>query len=156
MKAQTMRRVRQWHLYLGLFFAPMLLLFAISGAFQTFRLNEPKGFGGTPPAALVWIAAIHKNQGPPGDKPRRAAEPDLKRSPARETAAVAGGKAGASASANARLPLKIFVVLLGVALALSTLLGMMIALNSRATRLTGVIMLVLGTALPIILLKMQG
>lgn len=52
MKAQTMRLVRQYHLYLGQFLAPAILLFALSGALQAFRLQEAKGYGGTPP---LWI-----------------------------------------------------------------------------------------------------
>ena len=40
-RASTMRTIREWHLYVGLFFAPLLLLFSISGAIQTFRLPDP-------------------------------------------------------------------------------------------------------------------
>jgi hypothetical protein len=35
-----MQKLRRLHLYLGCFFAPMLLFFAISGIWQTFRLND--------------------------------------------------------------------------------------------------------------------
>jgi hypothetical protein len=52
------------------------------------------------------------------------------------------------------LGLKIFVVLLGIALIASTLLGILIALNTRPARRVGIIMLVAGTVLPIVLLKL--
>lgn len=145
MKAGTMRSLRQWHLYLGLFFAPMLLLFAFSGALQVFRLNEDKGYGGPPPVWMVWIAAIHKNQAPPREKPadQAASKPhapaDKQRSP------VAKGNS---------LPLKILATIMAASLALSTLLGILIALNNRATRWTGIVLLIAGTALPIVLLKL--
>jgi len=35
-----MHNLRRLHLYLGAFFAPMLIFFAISGLWQTFRLND--------------------------------------------------------------------------------------------------------------------
>lgn len=48
--------------------------------------------------------------------------------------------------------MKIFIAVLAAALALSALLGAAIALNSRATRRTAVLMLVAGTAVPLVLL----
>lgn len=162
MNARTMRLIRQWHLYLGLLFAPMLLLFAISGALQVFRLNEEKGYGGTPPAWMVWIAAIHKNQGPPVAKPSKPKADDAaqRQSPlakgdhaAKDRDAAGPAKKG---NAGAALPLKLFALFLAVALAISTILGITIALNSRATRRIGLAMLAIGTVLPIILLKIQG
>ena len=35
-----MRLIRQIHLYLGCLFAPLLIYFAVSGAWQVFRLND--------------------------------------------------------------------------------------------------------------------
>ncbi len=147
MKPATMRRVRQLHLYLGLFFAPMLLLFAISGALQVYRINEPKGYGGPPPAWMEWIASIHKNQAPPREK---AAKPEQ---PKPSAAAVLGAAPDRPKAASSGA-LKLFAVLLALALAVSTLLGIAIALNARATRRIGIAMLVAGTILPIVLLKL--
>jgi len=47
-----MQRLRRLHLYLGVFFAPMLLFFAISGIWQTFRLNDKIPI-------LKFLSAIH-------------------------------------------------------------------------------------------------
>ena len=69
MKASTQRTLRQYHHYIGVFLAPAILLFAISGALQTFRLTEAKGYGGPPPNWMVWLAAVHKDQAPPREKP---------------------------------------------------------------------------------------
>ena len=149
MRPNTLRLLRRYHHYLGLFFAPMILLFAISGALQTFRLQEAKGYGGTPPNWIVWLASVHKDQGPPRE--RKAEKPK----PAPGAAEAQKPRAEASAGAAKRpspLPLKIFVVLLSIALTLSTITGIVIALASRAMRRISIILLVLGTVVPIVLL----
>jgi hypothetical protein len=125
----------------------MILLFAISGALQTFRLQEAKGYGGTPPNWIVWLASVHKDQGPPRE--RKAEKPK----PAAEGGQPAKPRPEASASKRpSPLPLKIFVVLLSIALSLSTITGIVIALASRAMRRISIILLALGTVVPIILL----
>lgn len=149
MRPNTLRLLRRYHHYLGLFFAPMILLFAISGALQTFRLQEAKGYGGTPPNWIVWLASVHKDQGPPRE--RKAEKPK----PAPGAAEAQKPRAEASAGAAKRpspLPLKVFVVLLSIALSLSTITGIVIALASRAMRRISIILLVLGTVVPIVLL----
>ena len=47
-----MQKLRRLHLYLGVFFAPMLLFFAVSGLWQTFRLNDRIPI-------LKFLSAIH-------------------------------------------------------------------------------------------------
>lgn len=147
MKAQTMRRVRQYHFYLGMFFAPAILLFALSGALQTFRLQEAKGYGGTPPGWIVWMASVHKDQSLPREKREapRATKPSAVPAAARD----GGDRPPARRSP---LPLKIFVALMSVGLLASAILGIVIALTNRTMRRTSVIVLVAGTALPLLLL----
>lgn len=140
-----MRRLRRYHFYMGVFFTPAILLFALSGALQTFRLQEAGGYGGTPPGWIVWMAAIHKDQALPREKaagpyrhapaPAAPAKPAVKRAPR-----------------PSPLPLKVFVVLLSAGLIASALLGVAIALNGAATRRMSVLMLIAGTILPLILL----
>lgn len=151
LKATTLRSLRRWHLYIGLFLAPMILLFAVSGAAQVFRLNEEKGWGGTPPGWLVAIGGIHKNQALPGGAAKR-------RPPA---PAAGGAKPGAhddhdrdaaTPPRHSRLPLQIFALLTALGLFVSTLIGIAIALDSRATRRGSLIAFVLGIAVPVVLL----
>ncbi len=57
------KAIRQVHLCCGIFFAPTIIFFCITGAFQTFGLHEskPEDSFQTPP----WLAAaaeVHKNQ----------------------------------------------------------------------------------------------
>jgi len=148
MRPNTLRSLRQYHSYMGLFFAPMILLFSISGALQTFRLQEAKGYGGPPPNWIVWLASVHKDQGPPREA--RVERPKL------AGVTVAGEKPKARPASDAKrpspLPLKIFVVLLSIALAVSTLLGVMIALSIKSGRRVSLTLLTLGTVLPIVLL----
>src|SRR3982750_981452 len=73
MRPQTMRSLRQLHHYVGVFFAPAILFFALSGAVQTFRLGEAGGWGGPPPGALVWMTSVHKDQSLPHARPEKAA-----------------------------------------------------------------------------------
>lgn len=142
MKVQTMRSVRRYHHYIGVFFTPAILLFALSGALQTFRLQEAKGYGGTPPGWIVWMASVHKDQSLPreqaGPKPldKTPAKPLQRRQPPRVSP----------------LPLKIFVALVSIGLILSSLLGVVIALNNRATRTVSITLLVAGTLVPLLLL----
>jgi len=147
MNAQTMRRLRQIHLYIGMFFAPMILLFALSGGLQTFRLNEAGGWGGTPPAWMVWVGAIHKNQ----SAPRADAQHDDHRDAHHE---VRPKPAGPPPPGPSPLPLKILTVLMAIGLFASTVIGMVIALSLRAARTGSLVALVLGTVLPIVLLKL--
>ena len=144
MKAHTMRKLRQLHQYLGLFFAPMILLFALSGALQTFRLQEARDAAVTPPAWIVWMASVHKDSSLPHPPKPKESAPDHAGSLPNER------KLGAlSVATHSTLPSKIFAVLLSIALSLSTLLGVTIALNNRATRRISILLLVVGTVVPL-------
>jgi hypothetical protein len=146
MRPNTLRTLRRYHHYLGLFFAPMILLFAISGALQTFRLQEAKGYGGPPPNWIVWLASVHKDQGPPREPRAEKAKPAGEAAKPRVEAPRTGPKRPSP------LPLKIFVVLLAIALAISTIIGIVIALANRAMRRVSIVLLMLGAVVPIVLL----
>ncbi len=56
----TMRRL---HLYLGCFFAPLLLFFTLSGASQTFMLHRTMKNGSyRAPRTLVHLSEVHTRQ----------------------------------------------------------------------------------------------
>src|SRR5262249_55408724 len=51
------------HLYLGCFFAPILLFFIVTGCLQTFHLHESRKDGSYQASALVQAASeVHLNQ----------------------------------------------------------------------------------------------
>ena len=145
MKAKTQQALRRYHLYIGMFLAPAIIFFALSGALQTFRLQEEKGWGGTPPQWIVWLASVHKDDRLPQPK---AEGSDEHAKPAAKPAPKVAQKPKPSA-----LPFKIFAVLMSIGLILSAVLGIVIALNSRATRLVSTVMLAAGVVVPILLLK---
>lgn len=146
MNVQTMRRIRQLHLYIGVFFLPAILFFAISGGLQSFRLQQASGWEGAPPPAwMAWMGSVHIDQTVPRAKA-------LKMSTAAKPAPDPAKAAEQAARKRAVLPMKIFTAVLAGSLALSAVLGAAIALNSRATRRTAVMMLLAGTAVPLVLL----
>jgi hypothetical protein len=60
MNIKVMRNI---HLYLGVFFAPLLMFFLISGSWQTFDLHEASDSGDyKPPAIIKSLSAVHKDQ----------------------------------------------------------------------------------------------
>ena len=57
----TMANIRKWHAYLGLFIAPSVLFFALTGAVQLFGLHESHG-DYRPPSLLEKLSTVHKDQ----------------------------------------------------------------------------------------------
>lgn len=137
MKAQTMRRVRQYHFYLGMLFAPAILLFALSGALQTFRLPETKGYGSRPPGWIVWMASVHKDQSLPHTKP----EPLPNAKPSAKPAEVPRKGGHRPSERISPLPLKVFVAIMSIGLLASAILGIFIALTNQTMRRTSIIIL---------------
>lgn len=59
----NLKVMRNIHLYLGVFFAPLLIFFIITGALQTFGLHEASDDGSyKPPAIIKSLASVHKDQ----------------------------------------------------------------------------------------------
>lgn len=148
MKAQTMRSVRQYHRYFGIFFTPAIIFFAFSGALQTLGLHESHDPAARPIAWIEWMGSVHKDQRvPPAAESKGAAD----HGPAAPHAEHRGPKPPPE-SGPSPIPLKAFVLLLALGLITSSALGAVIALNSPATRRTSFILLALGTIVPILLL----
>ena len=62
-KATAIKSARLFHLYSGVFLAPALIFFAITGGLQTFSLHETtRGRSYVPPAILVKLGQLHKKQ----------------------------------------------------------------------------------------------
>jgi hypothetical protein len=144
MRPNTLRTLRRYHQYVGMFFAPWILLFAVSGALQTFRLPDPPAA----PLWMKWLAAVHKDQAPPREPRAERKDAGPRAGDHRRGDQTAAG----GAKRPNPLPLKIFVVLLAIALALSTIIGVVIGLANRAMRRGSIVLLVLGTVIPPVLL----
>ncbi len=116
---RTLRRV---HLYLGALFAPVLLLFATSGAWQVYRWNDAQKDGSYMPPVLVRrFSAIHKNQTLGNETP-------------------------------AATPIKAFIFLASLALITTTILGIVMAYRFTARPLAVTLCLLAGILVPAILL----
>ena len=60
MNIKVMRNI---HLYLGVFFAPLLVFFLVSGCWQTFNLHESTKSGSyTAPKIIKALSSVHKDQ----------------------------------------------------------------------------------------------
>jgi len=148
-----LKRVRQIHLYLGVFISPALLFFAITGALQTFSLHETtRGSDYKPPAWIVKLGQLHKKQ--TLEVPVRKAPPSGPPVPSATKPATQGALLPDATAAKPKnlLPMKIFFLLVSIGLVTSTFSGIFMAYRySRGTIvITG--LLVAGVAVPVLLL----
>ena len=129
-RGATLMAARVWHSYSGAFFAPAILFFSITGAFQTFNLHKPMP-GYRPPAVLQALASMQKNQNlhvkrldPADAKPAKAGKrpkPDDAPSP------PIGSQA-------AQWALKVFAALVCVGLSATTVLGLYMSWQTTRRR----------------------
>lgn len=142
-KANFLKKVRQLHLYLGVFFAPAIIFFSFTGALQLFGLHEGHpGEAYQPPKWIAALASIHKDQvlskhhGPPqGFETRAEAKP--------QTPGLKSAPAGKST-----LLLKYFFLAMSIGLIITTLLGIYMAFKYNRSRALLWGLLVAGAALP--------
>jgi hypothetical protein len=153
--ALRLAAIRQVHTYLGVFIAPSILFFAVTGAWQLFSLHEAHG-GYRPPPLIEKLSAVHKDQ-------RFGAKSEPTRSehgsPASDTKPQTHDHADADddhdhdATPSVRaLTLKWLFLAIAVSLMVSTILGLWMAIAHG--RRKGVILglLALGAALPVLIL----
>jgi hypothetical protein len=148
----NMARIRQWHAYIGLFIAPGVLFFAITGALQLFGLHEAHG-GYRPVPVVEKLSSVHKDQvfalgehhsAPQSNAPAGEAPPDMGLAP--------GVDDDNDRPAVSTLVLKGFFFLEALALSVSTLFGLWMSLVQRPRNPFSWVLLATGSAIPIILL----
>jgi len=144
MNGSTLRNLRRWHHYIGVFLAPAILFYTFSGFIQVLGWQDQRN--PAPPAWVSWVAGIHKKQEAP--KPRSAAPAPVK--PAGPPAAPHDD----DHDHGAFVPLKIFALLTAIGLFVTTLIGLTVALGTRSTRRTATIVLVAGIVVPAILMAL--
>jgi hypothetical protein len=147
---QVLRLIRQVHLYLGVFIAPAILFFAVTGALQTFSLHETaKGSNYKPAKWIVVLAQVHKKQtvNVPPQKLQPAAQPVSTGKPQKD--ALAPGKA-AQTDAHS-LPLKAFFLLVSAGLVTSTFSGLYMSYKYCRNRVVTTVLLVAGIVVPVAL-----
>lgn len=149
MKAQTLRKVRQFHNYIAIFFAPAILFFAFTGWLQTAGFTD-KHQGFAPPHWIMTIASLHKHQtlGKPARGGGQHAGGDHRPGDAPATAPPAG----VDDHVEDFVPEKAFVIFLAMALFATTTLGMVIALATPSTRRLSLVLIAAGIVVPLALL----
>lgn len=119
-----LKAMRSLHLYLGVFTAPALLFFAVTGGLQAVPLHEAtRGSAYQPPAWLVRVSHLHKKQ--TLDAPASKLHPSAA-APARKvtTPAPIAARVPSNVPRKHTLwPMKAFFVLVALSLALSALTG---------------------------------
>lgn len=138
--------LRQWHGYLGVFIAPSVLFFALTGSLQLFSLHETHG-GYRAPAIIERLGRLHKDQ--VITLPHRRETPAPTAAPSRDRRPAAAPEQGPR---PATLLLKIFLLLVAVQLVASTGIGLWIAFaRNRDRRLTWFLLLA-GVLVPLALI----
>lgn len=151
-----LKTTRTIHLYLGVFTAPMLLFFAITGGLQAFSLHETtRGSSYVPPAWLAGAAQFHKKQ-TTVLPPRRRPPPEVAAGvPSAQASAGTEARVPADVGAPAKknlLPMKAFFALVALGLFVSVLSGLYMAWRySRKPALFGGL-LGAGIVVPLLLL----
>jgi hypothetical protein len=146
--------VRRWHSYIGLFSAPSVLFFALTGATQLFSLHEAHGHY-TPPVLLEKLSSVHKDQEfVMGHHHEHPAGADAH--PAADAGAGAGAKPPAADEDDetdvATLMLKSFFLIVALSLTLSAVLGIYMGLTQIRRKSLAWGLLIAGALIPVGLL----
>jgi len=147
--ALRLAAIRQWHTYIGVFIAPSVLFFAVTGCLQLFSLHEAHG-NYTPPPLIEKLSAVHKDQ-------RFSAKSDHDGPPAgahhaHDAEADAGHDAPPKTPPIRTLALKCLFLAVGAGLIVSTCLGLYMALTTSRRKAVVWTLLILGAALPVLIL----
>ena len=152
--AASLKSVRLIHRYIGLFFSPTILFFAITGGLQMFGLHESaRGSSYEPPKILVHLSQLHKKGtlylpprkvAPPNSAKPEGAKPDA---PKLETP----NPTQATPPPNS-LPMKIFFAAMALALAVSTCTGLIMGWKYARRKSIVLLTLAAGVLIPAILL----
>lgn len=119
-------KLRKIHLYLGCLFAPMLILFLVTGCLQMLELHEPNK-GGYKPAPVVYsLTQVHMHQrySSPGNFPEPSAY------------------------------LKMFILMMSAGLLFTILLGIFMAFKVNKNKFFVWLCLLSGILIPVVFLGM--
>ena len=151
--AASLKSIRLIHRYLGLFFAPTILFFAITGGLQMFGLHETaRGSSYVPPNILVHLSQLHK-KGTLYLSPRKVAPPNSAKS---DEAKLDGPKLETPKPTQAplqsnSLPMRIFFAATALALVISTSSGLIMGWKYARRKSTVLLTLTAGVVIPAIL-----
>ncbi len=147
-RSNFIQQARQLHLYLGTFFAPAILFFAITGALQTFSFHErTRGSSYEPPVLLMKLAQLHKKQTLAlGQK--KPAPQEASGAAAHPQNRTATEEAKPPSQPAATLLMKWFTFIMGLGLVTTTLLGIYMSFKYNRDRRVVWGLLIAGALLP--------
>ena len=154
--------VRRIHTYLGLLIAPSVLLFALTGALQIYKLHEAHE-AYVPAPVIEKLGMVHKVQvyrahgkrpGPPAAEGARPANaPTAAKPPEAKPPEAKAPEAKTPAKPKLAVTLlKAFFLLVSIALAAATVLGAWMALAYGREKTLSWILLGAGTVIPAVLI----
>jgi hypothetical protein len=156
--AKVLKQVRQLHLYLGVFFAPAIIFFSLTGALQLFGLHEGHpGEAYQPPKWIAALSSIHKDQvlsqhhGPLDQRDAGPPGPDQKKAPGRPPEPRGEDE---HHEGKATLILKCFFLAMSIGLLGSTLLGIYMAFKFNRSRALIWGLLIAGAGIPTALIAL--
>ncbi|MGV8929268.1 MAG: hypothetical protein ACOH1E_05920 [Brevundimonas sp.] len=145
--------IRQSHLFVGMIIAPSVLLFAITGGLQIFRLQESHE-GYTPPPIVEKLGRMHMDQ-VFALKKRKAGPPPV--AAAAAAAAVAPpAPEPKPAPPLSKVMLQWFSAFVAAGLTLSTLAGVWMGVTLGRQRVAARWTLLAGTLIPLLMLLIPG
>jgi hypothetical protein len=159
-KKNTLKYSRLLHLYLGVFAAPAIIFFCITGALQTFSLHETtRGSSYQPPKLFMQLAQLHKKQTLvlPDKKPqppaKTGADKPTSDKPAADKPANPTPRPTEAPPAKTKnlLPMKLFFLIISISLLTSTITGIYMAYKYVRNKLIVTACLAAGIIIPILL-----
>jgi hypothetical protein len=143
--------IRQIHQYFGLFIAPCVMFFSLTGAYQLFGWHESHE-GYHPPAIVEKLGMLHKDQlfiTRPERKPPAAAP-----KPKADVASAAKPKAEEAEKPQpfSQIALKWLFLVVALGLFTSTATGLWMTFTHPRQKRSYWVVLALGAALPVLLL----
>ena len=143
--------LRRWHSYVGLFIAPSVLFFALTGVLQIFNLHE--AHGNYQPAVLVQkLSAVHKDQVFGKPHQHEAHEEESQSAPPSTGGAQEGPAEETEKDSLPTLALKWYFFIVALALIASTSIGIWMGISQIRRKAIAWTLLVAGAFTPICLL----
>jgi hypothetical protein len=140
--------LRTWHSYIGLFIAPSVLFFSLTGAVQLFNLHEAHG-SYQPPAVVEKLSSVHKDQVFAFGDHHKPPDPQAD---AGKAAAAPAPQDDDDQAPPSTLVLKWFFLLVALCLVGSTAVGIWMGLTQVRQKRLSWILLIAGTLIPVSLL----
>lgn len=132
--------LRRLHIYLSFFVAPCLIFFAVTGAFQTFRIPDQK----TAPVLLQKLARVHRDSVFAVKPPPRAVDDHAQKQAARP-------KPKPSFSVQAT---RWLFVVVSILIVVTTLMGLWMGLAYSRDRMVLWLLLLAGAVVPAVVLAL--